>query len=70
MLTRPLAGLSVLYAAIALCWLCVLPPFEGPDELQHYDYARYVAVTGHLPNRIPATPNEGWYTGRWIHEGL
>ena len=38
--------MSVLYLAVVTAWLLVLPPFEGPDELHHYDYARYVAATG------------------------
>lgn len=66
-----LGSVVLLYVSITLAWFLVLPPFEGPDELQHYDYARYIATTGHLPDRAPAVVNEGgYYTGMWVHEGL
>jgi hypothetical protein len=66
-----LSAVCVLYLAVVSVWLVIMPPFEGPDELHHYDYARYVAVTGHLPDRVPATATEGgWYTGLWTQEGL
>jgi hypothetical protein len=68
---RPVAGLAVLYLAVVTCWQLVLPPFEGPDELANYDYARYVAVTGRLPDHVPGKPFEGgFYKNQWIHEGL
>lgn len=55
---------------MAGAWLAAVPPFEGPDELQHYDYARYVAYYGHLPDRIPSTLNEGgWFTVQRVQEG-
>jgi 4-amino-4-deoxy-L-arabinose transferase-like glycosyltransferase len=67
---RQLLPVAALYLAVTGCWLVAIPPFEGPDELQHYDYARYVAYYGHLPNRIPATLNEGgWFTVQWVQEG-
>ncbi len=63
--------LGILQLVVAFCWLTAIPPFEGPDELQHYDYARYVAVNGRLPDRPPRSANaDGWYTGQWIQEPL
>jgi 4-amino-4-deoxy-L-arabinose transferase-like glycosyltransferase len=68
---RPLLATSLLYLAIVSCWLIVLPAFEGPDELHHYDYARYVSVTGHLPDYVPDTAMPGgYYGGLWTQEGL
>lgn len=62
----PLAVLLLLYAATALPWLIVVPPFEASDETAHYDHARYIAFTGHLPDRVPTQLNdEGWYTSHW-----
>jgi Dolichyl-phosphate-mannose-protein mannosyltransferase len=67
---RPLLCLVGLYAAIQSCWLIALPPLEGPDEVQHYDHVRYVAVTGHLPDTIPTKVNENdYFTGEWTQEG-
>ncbi len=67
---RHLLPVVALYLAIAGAWLAAVPPFEGPDELQHYDYARYVAYYGHLPDRIPSTLNEGgWFTVQRVQEG-
>jgi hypothetical protein len=58
--------LLLLYAATSLSWLIVTPPFDAPDELAHYDYARYIAATGHLPNHVPTGLREGdWYTSHW-----
>lgn len=66
---RHLLPVAALYLAVTSCWLIAIPPFEGPDELQHYDYARYVAATGHLPDHAPARLNEGgWFTAEWLQE--
>lgn len=67
--SRQLLCVVALYAAIQSCWLLTIPPFEGPDEFQHYDFVRYVAITGHLPDRIPSVVNEGdFFTGEWTQE--
>jgi hypothetical protein len=58
--------LLLLYAATSLSWLIVTPPFDAPDETAHYDYARYIAATGHLPDHVPTAVREGnWYTTHW-----
>jgi 4-amino-4-deoxy-L-arabinose transferase-like glycosyltransferase len=69
MAIRHLLCVAGLYAAIQVCWFLTIPPFEGPDELQHYDHLRYVAVTGHLPDKVPTQVNEdGYFTGEWTQE--
>lgn len=69
MTLRHLLCVAGLYAAIQVCWFLTIPPFEGPDELQHYDLLRYVAVTGHLPDKVPTRVNEdGYFTGEWTQE--
>jgi hypothetical protein len=58
--------LLLLYAATSLPWLIVTPPFDAPDEIAHYDYARYIAATGHLPDHVPTALREGdWYLTHW-----
>jgi hypothetical protein len=62
----PVLVLLLLYAATSLSWLIVTPPFDAPDETAHYDYARYIAATGHLPDHVPTALREGdWYTTHW-----
>lgn len=60
----PLA--MVVVASIA--WLTLLPPFEGPDEYQHFEYARYVAREGGPPDRVPLSriPERD----QWVQEPL
>jgi 4-amino-4-deoxy-L-arabinose transferase-like glycosyltransferase len=66
---RHLLGVVGLYLAIQSCWFIAIPWLEGPDEVQHYDHARYVAVNGHLPDRPPTKINESdFFTGEWTQE--
>ena len=50
------------------------PAFEAPDEPHHYDYARWVASHGKLPDKVPENPNEwetlDWYNDQWIQPPL
>jgi len=55
-----------LFIAAALLWLLVTPPFEAPDELHHYDYARYIAATGTLPT----APDARFYSSLFFHPPL
>lgn len=40
-------------AAIALVgglgWAAILPPWQAPDEIEHFEYVQYLAETGDLP---------------------
>ena len=42
-------------AAIALVagigWAAILPPWQAPDEINHFSYVQYLAETGDLPGR-------------------
>ncbi|MGE3842265.1 MAG: glycosyltransferase family 39 protein [Vicinamibacterales bacterium] len=42
-------------------WLAVVPAYEGPDEVAHFQYARFVALEGALPS---GPPREG---ARWTN---
>ncbi|GAC1544978.1 MAG: hypothetical protein NVS2B7_19520 [Herpetosiphon sp.] len=47
---------------LAIFWSLVIPLGEGPDETGHWDYALFLARTGHLPNQSgdqPDVPGEG-----------
>lgn len=61
--------LGVLMVATLTAWYQAIPIFEPPDEIEHYDYARYVASQGHLPNVLPTRHYEdGWWHYQWIQE--
>lgn len=45
----PLAVLAALFVVVAAGWAWAIPPFEKPDELGHYAYARFVATERRLP---------------------
>lgn len=58
----PIAGTSrawtlvpaLLAASATAMFILVVPPGEGPDELAHLQYTRFVGKTGALPQRVPA----------------
>ena len=33
----------------AVCWSLITPPFQSPDEPDHFAYVQQLAETGHLP---------------------
>ena len=46
----------VLVAMVALAhglfWSILIPPFQAPDETEHFAYAQYLAETGKLPPKV------------------
>lgn len=46
---RSLVVLVALFAIAAAGWAWAIPPFEKPDELGHFAYARFVATEHRLP---------------------
>ncbi len=56
---RGAAWMAMLAAgATVVTYLLVVPPFEPPDELAHFQYARFVATTGTLPSTVPPHDSE------------
>ena len=47
--TWPIFSILAIYAALALAYGVVIPPFEGLDEVEHFGVVRYVADMGRLP---------------------
>ena len=37
----------------AACWSIITPPFQVPDEQDHFAYVQQLAQTGHLPSQSP-----------------
>lgn len=58
----PLAIIG-LFALVAFAYSLVVPPFETPDELYHYGFARHLA----LGNGLPVMTGEA--DGPWRQEG-
>src|SRR5690606_17900119 len=54
-----------------LTYLLVVPPFEPPDELAHFQFARFVATTGSLPSAVPQ-PDSEWRASayEWVQQPL
>jgi 4-amino-4-deoxy-L-arabinose transferase-like glycosyltransferase len=46
----PLALLLVVAAVLGSAWSLVLPPFQGPDESEHFAYVQHLAETGSPPS--------------------
>src|SRR5439155_11886763 len=48
-MSKPLALLLVAVVLKGLMWVVTIPPFDGPDEPDHFAYSQMIAVTGQLP---------------------
>lgn len=46
----PLIWLLIAGAIHTLAWLIVVPPFQGPDDREHFAYVQYLAETGKAPS--------------------
>ncbi|MGE5603436.1 MAG: phospholipid carrier-dependent glycosyltransferase [Nitrososphaerales archaeon] len=57
------AGVLLLFVCLGVAYSLVVPPFEKPDEVYHYAFARHLAEGNGLP--IQTLDN----LGPWAHEG-
>jgi 4-amino-4-deoxy-L-arabinose transferase-like glycosyltransferase len=48
--TVPLALLLVATALLGVAWAALVPPFQGPDENDHFAYVQHLAETGSAPS--------------------
>ena len=55
----PLIAIVFLFLALGSVYLWLIPPFEGPDEAQHFAYIRWLIMEGTLPPQGAAA----WETG-------
>jgi hypothetical protein len=42
------------------CWALITPPFQAPDEADHFAYTQALVERGHAPSRNPASPLRRW----------
>ena len=58
-----------LFAIAALnfaCWALITPPFQAPDEVDHFAYAQYLAERGEAPSQNPASPQARWSSSETV----
>jgi 4-amino-4-deoxy-L-arabinose transferase-like glycosyltransferase len=59
--TRRLAVWLYAIAAINLaCWALITPPFNAPDEVDHFAYTQSLVERGRAPSRNPHSPLARW----------
>ncbi len=58
---RRLAGWLFVIAAINFaCWALITPPFQAPDEVDHFAYTQSLVERGQAPSRDPASTLARW----------
>jgi hypothetical protein len=50
----PLAALLAIVGVVGMCWALTLPPFQSPDEFDHYAYVESLATSFRLPGSAHA----------------
>ncbi len=57
----------LLYALAAVnftCWSLITPPFQAPDEVDHFAYTQSLVERGESPSPSPASPLARWSTSQ------
>ena len=54
------AWLFAIAAVNFACWALITPPFQAPDEVDHFAYTQSLVERGEAPSRNPGSP-----LGRW-----
>ncbi len=62
---RPAAAIALIAFLNAGSWALITPPFQTPDEPDHFAYAQYIAETGHAPSTTPAPAPHSPAARRW-----
>jgi hypothetical protein len=57
---RTAAWLFVIAALNFACWALITPPFQAPDEVDHFAYTQSLVERGEAPSRNPAAPLARW----------
>jgi hypothetical protein len=57
---RPAAWLFAIAALNFVCWALITPPFQAPDEVDHFAYTQSLVERGEAPSRSPASSLARW----------
>jgi len=57
---RTAAWLFAIAALNFACWTLITPPFQAPDEVDHFAYTQSLVQHGEAPSRNPASPLARW----------
>ncbi|HEY2536298.1 MAG TPA: hypothetical protein VGI24_04865 [Solirubrobacteraceae bacterium] len=57
---RTAAWLFVIAALNFACWALITPPFQAPDEVDHFAYTQSLVERGQAPSQSPASPLARW----------
>jgi hypothetical protein len=57
---RTAAWLFAIAALNFACWALITPPFQAPDEVDHFAYTQSLVQRGEAPSRNPASPLARW----------
>lgn len=57
---RTAAWLYVIAALNFACWALITPPFQAPDEVDHFAYTQSLVQRGEAPSRNPGSPLARW----------
>jgi hypothetical protein len=64
---RRLATCVFAIAAINfMCWSLITPPFQAPDEVDHFAYTQSLVERGEAPSRDPASPRGRWSSAEGV----
>lgn len=69
--------IGLLYVGLGVWYSVTVPPFETPDEIHHYAYARHLALGNALPVQLELSPEDfgddvvpnAYADKLWAHEG-
>lgn len=57
---RTATWLFVIAALNFACWALITPPFQAPDEVDHFAYTQSLVQRGEAPSRNPGSPLARW----------
>jgi hypothetical protein len=57
---RTAAWLFAIAAVNFACWALITPPFQAPDEVDHFAYTQSLVQRGEAPSTNPASPLPRW----------
>jgi Predicted membrane protein (DUF2142) len=57
---RMAAGLFAIAALNFACWAFITPPFQAPDEVDHFAYTQSLVQRGEAPSRTPGSAQARW----------